>query len=122
MTRKRRCNRSLRRREGGRGKEEGGREGGGGGAYHGLVMCDAALAGPELCLQVRGRVEVATGFSGAAALDSVHANCDCAFVTRAHMVGGVREPTLNFWPLARPTLKLPTHLQAEERPTAASPL
>ena len=86
------------------------------------MVCDAALAGSELCLQVRGRVEVSTGVSGAAALDSVHANSDCAFVTRAHVVGRMSESTLNFGPLARPTLKLPTHLQAEERPTAASPL
>lgn len=63
---------------------------------------------------MRGGVEVTTGVTGAAALHSIHANCDCALVTRTHVVGRVREPTLYLRPLARTPLKLPTDLEAED--------
>lgn len=90
------------------------------GAYQGL-LCGAALARPELGLEVRGRVEVATGVTRTAALDSVHANCDSALVCRAHVIGRVGEAALLLSPLARATLKLAAHLEAEERTTAGRP-
>lgn len=89
-------------------------------AYHRL-LCGAALARPELGLKVRGRVEVATGFTRAAALDSVHANCDSALVCRAHVIGRVGEAALLLRPLARAALKLAAYLEAEERTTAGDP-